>query len=158
MEDHHVGPFVKATTDVLKLQAGVELKPEDESAGSGLQAPPEVSVIIGITGRLNGSVSIGMSRQTAKEIASAMAQSDLLDMKVIASILTALGTAITSEASITLWNMGLECYSLFPTLVFGEDISVTTPIKQKHSVYLNSDCGQIEIKVSFLERGLPMVN
>ncbi len=158
MKEHHVGPFVKATTDVLRLQAGVELKPEDENAGLGPQAPPEVRVIIGLTGRLNGSVSIGMSQQTARQIASAMAQSDLLDMKVIGNILTALGTAITSEASIALWNMGLECYSLFPTLVLGEDISVTTPIKQKHSVYLNSNFGQIEIKVSFLERVSPVEN
>ncbi len=152
MKAQHVNPFINATADVLKIQAGVELKKENLKFDSSPQTSQEVNVIIGLIGKLNGSLTLGMSQQTAKRIASAMVKMDLVDKIVIGNIITALGTAITSEASIRLRNQGFDCFSLFPTLIMGKGVTVTTPIKDKLSVYLNSIFGQIELQASFLER------
>lgn len=152
MIKHHINPFVRATADVLKNHAGMDLQKDNVHSGRFRQAPSEVNLIIGVTGRLNGSVSIGMSRQTANSIATAMTKSALLDKQTVGSILTALGTAITSEASLELREMGFDCSSQFPTLVMGQDVSVSTPIRLNQIVCFSSCYGEIEVKVSFLER------
>ena len=150
-QEHHVNSFIKAAADVLKLQADMEIYPETESCSTD-DANQEVNLIIGLTGRLNGSVSIGMSEKTAKEIASAMVKSDLDDKKMIGSLITALGTAISSEASLSLCEMGFECTSLFPTLVTGTGVNLSSPIREQHSVSLNSRVGPIELRTSLFER------
>lgn len=148
----HISPFVNATAGVLRDQAGVELKRENLGFDPSHKTSQEVNVVIGLLGKLNGSYTLGMSQQTARRVSSAMIKMDLTDRKTIGNIITALGTAVTSEAAISLKRLGFECFTSFPILIVGKGVTITTPTKEKLSVFLNCNYGLIEIKVSFLER------
>jgi chemotaxis protein CheX len=144
-----VNPFIKAALDVLEAECNLkgergQLRMENSKATSA-----EVTVIIGVTGDVQGIVLYGMSERTAKALASTMldVQVPLFD-RMAESAIGELGNMITGRAASGLEAVGYVCQLTPPTLVYGRGVVISTIDIQHLVIPIETQPGYIEINVA----------
>jgi chemotaxis protein CheX len=151
MKVEFINPFVSAGMQVL--EGIVANKPEsgELAVRSAVFTTQQVSIVIGVTGAIEGQAVYGMSLVTATRIAAAM--SGTLEMtfnEMAASAIAELGNMISGHATTLLAEGGHNCDITPPTIIKGRDIELcmSTPALV---VPLYIDCGKIEINVALKE-------
>jgi len=135
------------------LEGIVTNKPEsgELAVRSAVFTTQQVSIVIGVTGAIEGQAVYGMSLVTATRLAAAM--SGTLEMtfnEMAASAIAELGNMISGQATTLLAESGHNCNITPPTIIKGRDIELcmSTPALV---VPLYIDCGKIEINVALKE-------
>ena len=142
-------PFVEAARDVLAQEIGADVTPGRLSLANGSATTLDVTVVLGITGRLTGIAVYGMSSEMAKGIVGGMLGSPVTDLDEIAlSGIAELGNVITGRATTLLSGLGLVCDISPPMLVMGAGSRLSTASIQRLVIPLATDVGTLQAQVA----------
>jgi chemotaxis protein CheX len=147
-----LNPFVEAADEVLRAETRIAL-----SRGAlGLDKEPyktdDVTVIISLVGRVEGTVFYSMNEKTALQLASKMLGEALDDFDNLAqSGIAELGNVITGRASVKLSSAGYEATISPPTLLRGAGAVINTLDYARLVVPLTGECGAITIHLALRE-------
>jgi len=152
-----INPFMIATSEVLSQEMGRPIKIDKgplalmESSYTG----NDITVMIGVTGAVQGIVMYGMRERTAKNIVSGMLGQPVPVMNpMVESAVAELGNVITGIASRELEKAGYPCTLAPPTVISGRGVMISTiNIKRLH-IPLKMEFGDIEVSVALRENTL----
>jgi chemotaxis protein CheX len=151
-------PFVEAARDVLAAELGVTVTPGRLSLANGAATTLDVTVVIGITGRLTGIAVYGMPAEMAKAIVGKMLGEtvDELDDMALSGV-AELGNVITGQATTLLSGMGLVCDISPPMLLMGAGSQLSTMSIQRLVIPLATDFGTMQAQVAIKVTGAKTV-
>ncbi|WP_242653696.1 chemotaxis protein CheX [Thermincola potens] len=150
-----VSPFVTATIKVLESELGrpISVEKGQLSIESSSYTGQDVTVLIGVTGRVQGIVMYGMSERTAKNIISEMlGQRIVVFDEMGESAIAELGNVITGIASADLEKAGYPSTLAPPTVITGRGVVISTIDIKRLQIPLITDFGEIEIGIALREK------
>ena len=147
-------PFVEAARDVLAQELGTEVTPGKLALANGAATTLDVTVVIGITGRLTGIAVYGMPAEMAKAVVGKMMgeQVDELDDLALSGI-AEMGNVITGHATNLLAGMGLVCDISPPMLLLGAGSRLSTSNIQRLVIPLATQYGTMQAQVAIKVTG-----
>jgi len=147
-----VNPFVTSAFQVLQTETGTQAQQGQVSLEESPLVSDEVTVLIGVVGRVQGLVLYGMSQKTALSIVSAMTGEEAGVFDGMAeSAIAELGNVITGVASGDLERAGYPCKIAPPSVVVGKGTSISTLSIKRLVIPLETDLGSITIHVALRE-------
>jgi chemotaxis protein CheX len=153
MKVEFINPFISAAYMVLENMGNSQTKKGKLSVNASPIAGSEVNSIIGVTGDVRGQVLYSMTEETAKKLASKM----LMGMPVVEfdelckSAISELGNMITGNAASELSNSGINCNITPPSLVKGNNVSISFKDTQILVIPLGTDFGEFTIYVALAD-------
>ena len=151
MKAEFINPFVTAGIQVLESVIQSIPDPGQLAVRSATFTTQQVSIVIGVTGAVEGNVVYGMPLVTATKIAAAMASTPIMTFDEMAgSAIAELGNMVSGNAATMLSEAGYECEITPPTLIRGSDVEVATSTPAL-VVPLYTDFGKVEINVALQE-------
>ncbi len=146
-----INPFIMATSEVLTQEIGRPLKISKGSLAF-MESPytaMDLTVLIGVTGAVQGIVLYGMNERTAKNIVSEMLRQPVPVMDpMIESAIAELGNVITGVASRELEKAGYLSILAPPTLIVGRGAMISTINIKQLQIPLSTEFGDIDISVA----------
>jgi chemotaxis protein CheX len=151
-------PFVEAARDVLTEELGMDVSPGKLSLASGAATTLDVTVVIGITGRLTGIAVYGMPSSMALGIVGKMlgAPATELDDMTLSEI-AELGNVFTGRATTLLSGLGLTCDISPPVLLLGAESRLSTVSIQRLVIPLDTEIGTMHAQVAIKVTGAKTV-
>jgi chemotaxis protein CheX len=147
-------PFVQAAREVLAQELDTEVTPGQLALAKGAATSLDVTVIIGITGRLTGIALYSMSDEMARSMVGKMMGSDIAELDDMAlSGVAELGNVITGHATTLLAQLGLHCDIAPPMLLLGAGSRISTMAIQRLVIPLNTDIGTLQAQVAIKVTG-----
>jgi len=153
MKVEYINPFIKASTEVLKMITQCEFTTGKPYIKNSPFEACNVMILLGITGEIRGQASLSMSEETAMAIASKMMMGmpvNELD-EMAKSALSEMGNMIMGNAATLLFNDGVHVDITPPSLMVGQSISVSSGEMQTVGVPMNSELGQLNFDISIKE-------
>lgn len=153
MKAEYINPFIKASTEVLRTIVNVEFKTGAPYLKQSPLAPDNVMILVGITGEIRGQVTLSMKKQVAMDVASSMMMgmpvTELDEMSK--SALSELGNMIMGNTATLLFNNGINIDITPPTLMMGDNLTISVTGMQTVGIPLISDLGSINLDISAKE-------
>jgi chemotaxis protein CheX len=147
-----LNPFVEAAFEVLKAETNITLERGDLGLEKSPYITEDVTVIIALVGRVEGTVFYSMSSDTAISLASRIMGENLDTLNALAqSGIAELGNVITGRASVKLSQAGYEATISPPTLLLGKGATISTVDFQRLVVPLRGECGIVDIHLALRE-------
>ncbi len=152
MRAEFVNPFVKAATEVLSSELGVA----PSHGGVSLQTTPytteDVTALIGVTGRVEGTVMLSMGDGTARGIVSQMMGQEFSELDELAqSGIGELGNVITGRAAVLLAEAGFPSDLAPPMLILGQGSTISTLDAKRLVIPLETAHGGIHVQIALRE-------
>lgn len=149
MRAEYIRPFLIAARAVLLAETQSEVSKGTISVAAGPLVSDDVSVLIGVTGRVQCVVLYHLSEKTAKEIVSTMSGAPVAVWDALAeSGIAELGNVITGRASAELEAAGYSCNISPPTVVVGRGTQISTVGIQRLVIPLLTRYGEISVHVA----------
>jgi chemotaxis protein CheX len=126
MDVKYINPFLEGTIEVLKTMAFIDPRPGRPFLKTGNNAHGDVTGIIGLTGKVKGSLALTFSEQCILKIVTNMLGEE--KTKIDAEIKDAVGeitNMVSGVARKKLEAMGLLVFAAIPTVVAGKDHSIS---------------------------------
>lgn len=153
MNVKYINPFIKASTEVLRMIAQLEFTTGKPYMKMSPFTPASVLIVVGITGQIQGQAIISMSSELAKTIASKMMMgmpvNDLDEMAK--SALSELGNMIMGNAATLLFNDEVMVDITPPSLMVGAGITISSSTMTTIGVPLNCEYGTMSFDISIKE-------
>jgi chemotaxis protein CheX len=121
-----VNPFIEATVDVLETMASTKVVAGKPYLKKNQVAAGDVSAVIGLTGQINGTVSVTFSEACILPIVSNMLGEDVGEMN--SSIDDAVGETTNMIAGLArrkLDDLGRPLQAAIPTVVSGKNHTIS---------------------------------
>jgi len=151
-------PFVEAARDVIAAELGTEVAPGKLAVARGAATTRDVTVLIGITGRLTGIVTYGMSDEMALTIVGKLMGAPVAELdEMVLSGVAELGNVIAGRATTLLVGMGLHTMITPPILLVGGGSRLTVANIPRLMVPLNTDLGTVESQLAVKVTGAKTV-
>ncbi len=151
MKVEYAKPFIKAVTDVLSMMAMITPKAGKPYVKKGNTANGDVTGLVGITGELNGSISITFTKSCAVAIVKNMLGDELQD--VVQDVRDAVGeitNMISGQARAGLSEQGLNFSGATPSVIMGDNHTIahvaSTPVM---AIPFSSEVGDFTVEFSF---------
>ncbi len=154
MKAEFINPFILATTEVLNQEMGRAIKIDKGplAIAASYYTGNDITVMIGVTGTVQGIVMYGMSERTAKNIVSGMLKEPVPIMNpMVESAVAEMGNVITGIASRELEKAGYPCTLAPPTLISGKGVMISTINIKRLQIPLNTEFGDIDVSVALRE-------
>ncbi|MEW8977313.1 MAG: chemotaxis protein CheX [Symbiobacterium sp.] len=147
-----VNPFLVSASQVLQTETGTQVtKGEVYIEDSPLESD-EVTVLIGVVGRVQGLVLYGMTEQTGRNLVAAMTGEEVPVFDAMCeSAVAELGNVITGLASGELEAAGYPCKIAPPSVVVGKGTSISTLSIKRLVIPLETSLGSITVHVALRE-------
>ena len=146
----YVNPFLEAASAVFKSILSVELRRGKLTIKELPDPTHDVAIIIGITGAVNGEVVYSMGYNMVYKIAEILAPG--MDKKQIRSeykdIVGELANMITGNAMNLFAYSGKRIEMTTPTVVEGDNFTITLVKQTTLGINLYSPYGQLEMNVA----------
>jgi chemotaxis protein CheX len=144
-----VNPFVSSAREILeevlagRIAAGkIRLSPAPVSSRG-------VTAIVGVTGEGEGRVLFDMTRETALAIATEMNQEAQTDLGRLAKdTLSELASMMTGRAITRLNDRGHHLRVSPPTLIAGDNVTISNAELETLVVPLATSCGEVIVNVA----------
>lgn len=152
MKAEFVNPFVTSAFQVLQTETKSEVTKGNVTLQDSPLVSDEVTVLIGVVGRVQGLVLYGMSEKTAKGIVSAMTGETIAVFDNLAeSAVAELGNVVTGLASGELEQAGYPCKIAPPSVVVGRGTSISTLAIKRLVIPLQTRLGDLTVHVALRE-------
>lgn len=150
MQADFINPFISAAVEVLQKETGAEVKRGEISLEKSAYTSHDVTVLIGVTGMLQGLVLYGFPEATAKNIVEAILgeRVAVLDEMVV-SAMAEMGNVITGLASGGLEAKGYICDITPPSVIIGRGVVLSTIKIHRLRIPLITSLGLMEISCAF---------
>lgn len=153
MKVEFINPFIKATTEVLKQIANLHFDTGKPYIKASPYTAKNLIIVVGITGEIRGQAVISLDTELAKKIASAMMMGmpvNELD-ELSKSALSELANMIMGNSATLLFNTGINIDITPPTLMMGENLSISSGSMRTVCVPLSHEMGEISLDISVKE-------
>lgn len=153
MKAEHINPFIKASSEVLKMITQCQFDTGKLYIKDSPFEANNVVILLGITGDIRGQATLNMTEETAKNVASRMMMGmpvDSLD-EMAKSALSEMGNMIMGNAATLLFNDGVHVDITPPALMVGTSMSFSPGGMRTVGVPLNSEIGVINFDISVKE-------
>jgi chemotaxis protein CheX len=153
MDVKFINPFIAATIHVLDTLAHVETKPGKPFIKKDKIARGDVTGVIGLTGKMRGTISVSFSEPCILSIVSGMFGEEMKEMnEEIRDAVGEISNMISGQARRKLEEDGLSLSAAIPTVIMGKDHSLshitTYPVI---AIPFHTAKGEFTIEVSFEE-------
>ena len=150
MKAEWVNPFISNAISVIENLAKIKFEKTNVEIKEDTQPTNDISIIIGITGYIEGQVVYSIKEHTAQRIATAVRPNELVvvDEAFIESSIAEIANIITGRATIELSGDDNIIYITPPTIVIGKDYNITFVKLKTISVKLGSRFGTMEINIA----------
>ena len=151
MKVEHINPFLRATVDVFKQIASIDLQRGELALKNGSAPSHDLSGVISLTGLVGGLVVVSVENRIALKVAEAMLQEpfETVDNDVIDAIgeLTNM-IAGKAKAGLAQFKMSLG----LPTVVTGKNHEVRFPSNvQPIEIPFTSEIGRVVVDVGLTD-------
>lgn len=153
MNVKYINPFIKASTEVLKMIAQLDFTTGKPYMKMSPFTPSSVLIVVGITGQISGQAVISMTSEMARAVASKMMMGmpvEELD-EMAKSALSELGNMIMGNAATLLFNEEITVDITPPTLMVGDGITISSSNMTTIGVPLNCEIGTLTFDISVKE-------
>lgn len=159
MKAEYINPFVKAAASVLRDELGSEVGRGEIYLHRSAYTSQDVTVLIGVTGQVNGIVLYSLSKLTACNIAAHILDQPFPEFDDLAqSGVAEIGNVITGTAGIHLSEAGFTTNISPPTVLVGSGTMVSTIDLPRLVIPLTTMAGPIEIHVALQVMGSAVPN
>ncbi len=153
MRVEYINPFVEAAYNIMTEVLQTEVERKDLYLKKTTQPVMGVAALVGLAGDVEGRVLIDMSQDSAIKIASTMNGEKLTSMDELAkATITELANMITAQAVTKLFDLGFKFDLTPPSIITGENMSVSDANVEALIVPLEMPQGLVEINVAIRER------
>jgi chemotaxis protein CheX len=151
MNVEHINPFLAATVSVFDTMLNCKLERGVPHLKGGTQPQHEVSGVIGLSGKAQGTVVLGLSRQAALSAAEALLQERTTEINGdVRDAVGELVNIIAGSAKAKLEHLSLSVS--LPTVITGKNHCVDFPSKVTPiCIPFNSPWGEISVEVGLCE-------
>lgn len=148
-----INSFIKASKDIIVQMAGVQSETGSVYVKEKTFPSMNVAIMIGITGDFKGQALISMEKNVGLKIASNMMGGlPVADLDDIAkSAISELGNMILGNAATLLYNQGIKIDITPPSLLVGDNLSVSITSMKTLCVPLKTEHGLIEFDIAVKE-------
>jgi chemotaxis protein CheX len=153
MKVEFINPFVMAAYNVLQQEINATIEKGTISIEeSSFVTQEEVTILVGVTGQLQGVAIYSLSERTAKNIVSEMLQERIpIFDAMVESAVAEMGNVISGRASASLEANGYICNIAPPTVVIGRGVIISTVNIKKLVIPLSTQFGSVRISVALKE-------
>lgn len=147
-----INPFVSAAYHVLEFETKSPVTKGELRLEEAYYTSKEITALIGVVGKVSGTVLYGMDERTAKLIASAnLGQTVAIFDQLTESAVGELANMITGRASALLEEAGYPCIITPPTMIIGRGTIISTSAVQRLVIPLLTKYGELSIAVALKE-------
>lgn len=127
MKAKFINPFLTECQNLFKEVAGIDLAYKGITAKSSIVSTKNVVAMVGVTGDLRGFITINLDTEFAKKIASnMMGGMEVVELNELSrSAISELGNMIMGRVSTAFDNKGIRIDITPPSLMTGEDITLS---------------------------------
>ncbi|BDG61377.1 chemotaxis protein CheX [Caldinitratiruptor microaerophilus] len=149
MKAEFINPFLVAAQEVLQAEASATVRKGTVTIQNSPLMSDDVTVLIGVVGRVKGIVLYSMSEKTAKEIVGAIINEPVrvLD-SMVESAVGELGNVITGRASMELEKLECPVTIAPPSVVVGKNTVISTLQIRRLVIPLVTQYGDIVVHVA----------
>lgn len=149
MKVEYIQPFISAAIDVIKAELGMDATLGELAAEKNSSTTQEVTVLIGVTGQVEGIVLYGISKPMASEIVLLLTgeRHPVFD-DVVESAVAELGNVISGRALAHFEEQGVQCRISPPTVIVGRGTIISTVDIKRLLIPLNLPIGQLQVSVA----------
>lgn len=156
MRVEHIQPFVSAAVYVLKQEFKVEVERGELSLAETDYTTKEVTVLIGVTGDLEGTVLFGTTEEMAMNIVYELTgERKVFYDDSCESAIAELGNVISGRATALFEDQGIKCTISPPTVISGRGTIISAVNMRRLIVPLHTRLGDMDIAISLRERVPP---
>lgn len=151
MDVKYINPFISAFTNVIPQLGFNSVKKGDISVKNKDLEGSGVIIVVGIVGAVKGNVVYNVSIENAKKIASSMMMGmPVNDFDEMAqSAISELTNMLTANAATCFTDLGIVIDISTPTLLHGENISLSMTSNKVICIEFLLDDIPMEVNVSF---------
>lgn len=154
MRLEHINPVVKAALDVMRAELNTEVRRGQVRVIHGDARGQDLTVLIAITGALEGIMAYALDDRVACAMASAMMGEEFSALdELVQSGVAEVGNVISGRAMMRLAEMGLETQIAPPVLLLGQDTRISTLSLPRLLVPIELSYGTIEMHIALKETG-----
>lgn len=148
MRAEFVNPFVVAAQEILEKEIQAKIEKKQPFLREKSFTASEVSIEIGMTGKVKGHVIFGMKLEVAMAVASTMIGDPVSEFDEMASsAIGELGNMISGLAAIYLEKAGFACDITPPSIMRGPEMVIHTTV-QALVLPLGTQYGDIDIGIA----------
>ncbi len=152
MNAKFLNPFVEAAHEVLFAETGLDMVRGDLSLEKSAYVTDDVTVLLSLVGRVEGTVLYSMTQQTTMALVSRILGEPIEVFNGLAqSGIAELGNVITGRASVKLAEAGYVSTISPPTLLAGKGATISTLDFARLIVPLHGDDGAVIIHLALRE-------
>lgn|SRR5690625_4431184 len=153
MQAEFIQPFAVAAKHVLEAELGADVERGKLSVQHEDFTTQEVTVLIGITGQVEGSVLYGTKRETVNRMVAVMIGEEHPEFDDTSrSAVAELGNVISGQAAAIFEQNGVNCSISPPNLIVGEGTQLSSVGIPRLIIPLNTELGIIELAVSLRDK------
>ncbi len=149
MNVEFLNPFLIAIREVLQSELNEVLAVGTLCGEESSFTSDDITVLVGVTGGVEGIVFYGMSESTARRLAGAMMGTSLTLLDAMAeSAIAELGNMIAGRASAGLEEAGFSCRLTPPSVVRGRGAIISTIQIRRLVVAVTTSKGEIRVHLA----------
>jgi chemotaxis protein CheX len=149
MRLEHINPVVKAALDVLRAEMNTEVRRGQVSVVNGNAPGHDLTVLIAVTGALEGLMAYALNADVACGMASAMMGEEFTELdELVQSGVAEVGNVISGRAMMRLAELGLETQIAPPVLLLGQDTRISTLNIARLLVRIDLTFGSIDMHIA----------
>jgi chemotaxis protein CheX len=151
MDPELARPFITATRDVLSAMADLEVVAGTPYVKKNNMTCGLVSAMIGITGDRQGAFCISFERNTAVHIVTQMLGEAIEDLMLdVQDAMGEITNMISGHARVGLVDMGLKLQGSTPSVIMGENLSISHGTSSRAMVIpFSCEAGAFTLEFSF---------
>lgn len=147
-----LNPFIEAANEVIRAEIGIHIERGPLNLDNHPYTSEDVTVVINLIGRVEGSVFFSMGKEVALFMVSRMIGEETLELDRLAqSGIAELSNVITGKASIKLAKSGFEATISTPTILIGRGAMISTMDFARLIVPLETPAGPMTIHLALRE-------
>jgi chemotaxis protein CheX len=155
MKAEWINPFISNAISVFEQMTSIKFEKSNLTLKEDPKPSNDISIIIGITGFIQGQVVYSLKDHTAYRIAQSIAPKSALkiDNALIESTIAEIANIITGRTTVQLSGEDKILHITPPTVIIGKDYSINFIKLKTISVSLSSRFGTLEVNVAIKEVG-----
>jgi len=153
MDVKMINPFINATVNVLETMAFTKVRAGNPYLKKDQVAQGDVSGVIGLMGKVSGTISVSFTEKSILSIVSSMLGEEIKELnEEIKDAVGEITNMISGQARLKLEEVGRSLKAAIPTVIMGKDHSIihitSSPII---AIPFSTDNGEFTIEVCFEE-------
>lgn len=156
MRLEHVNPVVKAALDVLRTELNTDVKRGKVSVVNGNVGGHDLTILIAVTGALEGVMAYALDTDVACAMATAMIGEEFTELdEIVQSGVAEIGNVISGRAMMSLSEKEMETQIAPPVLLLGHDTRISTLNIPRLLVPIDTSFGTIDMHIALKATTMP---